>query len=259
MELIDWTIQRKVPGGVIRAGFTSVAGGVSEGGWAGLNLGTHVGDNESAVAENRRRLTEYLGCQPAWMDQVHSDRVAEAVGGATIPATDALVVGPCAAARDTVRAQLPQAACVMVADCVPLLLLSSQGLHAAAVHVGRAGFMKNIAAETIAALGEEPHHLTAIIGPSICGRCYEVPEPMRDEARVVAPSSVSETSWGTPAIDIPAGLAEQLRRGGVDDIVLDGRCTYEDESLYSHRRMTKEGLPAGRFVGVVQLLSDTPA
>lgn len=258
MELIDWTIQRKVPGGVIRAGFTTVAGGVSEGGWAGLNLGTHVGDDESAVAENRRRLAEFLGCQPAWMDQVHSDIVADAVGGMTAPATDALVLGPATESPDSVSDRRPRAACVMVADCVPLLLLSSQGPYAAAVHVGRAGFMKNIAALTVAALKETPSNLTAIIGPSICGHCYEVPESMREEARAVASSSASETSWDTPAIDIPAGLTEQLRRCGVDDIVLDGRCTYENESFFSHRRMTKVGLPAGRFVGVVQILSDTP-
>ena len=53
MALIEWTIQRKVPGGVIRAGFTTVAGGVSTGGWAGLNLGTHVGDDPARVAANR--------------------------------------------------------------------------------------------------------------------------------------------------------------------------------------------------------------
>ncbi len=263
MELIKWTIQRKVSGGVIRAGFTTVSGGVSEGGWAGLNLGTHVGDDASAVAENRRRLAEYLGCQPAWMDQVHSNTVAVAVSGQTAPATDALVLDGRYPAGENSEAEeaelLPRAACVMVADCVPLLLLSARTLRAAAVHVGRAGFMKNIAAATITALGENPGDLTAVVGPSICGRCYEVPEAMREEAREVASSSVSETSWGTPAIDIPAGLAEQLRSCGVDDIVLDGRCTHEDESLYSHRRMTRKGLSAGRFVGVVQLLSDTPA
>ncbi len=259
MELIDWTIQRQVSGGVIRAGFTTVAGGVSQDGWTGLNLGTHVGDDASAVAENRRRLAGYLGCDPAWMDQVHSDRVAGAVAGITALATDALVIGPCEVGDDTAGTQLPQAACVMVADCVPLLLVSNRRLRAAAVHVGRAGFMKNIAVATMAALGESPGDLTAVIGPSICGRCYEVPEAMRAEARAVASSSVSETSWGTPAIDIPAGLAEQLRCCGVRDIVRDGRCTYENESLYSHRRMARKGLSAGRFVGVVQLLSDTPA
>ncbi|MFT3943109.1 MAG: polyphenol oxidase family protein [Ancrocorticia sp.] len=259
MELIDWTIQRRVPGGVIRGGFTTVAGGISQSGWAGLNLGTHVGDDEFAVVENRRRLATYLGCEPAWMDQVHSDTVAVAVGGETAPATDALVIDLSGAESVAGAAVLPQAACVMVADCVPLLLLSSRTLRAAAVHVGRAGFMKNIAAATIAAFDEDAGALTAIVGPSICGRCYEVPEAMREEARAVASSSVSQTRWGTPAIDIPAGLTEQLRSCGVSDVVLDGRCTYENESLYSHRRSTQAGLSAGRFVGVVQLLSDTPA
>lgn len=247
MGLVDWSIQRRVDGGTIRAGFTRRYGGVSRGEYSSLNMGPHVGDSQAAVTENRRLLREYLGCEPAWMEQVHGAHVAEASPGATSERTDGLLLsGP------------GTAACVMVADCVPLLLFGRDSLHGAAVHVGRAGLMKEIAARAVEALGGDPAELTAIVGPSICGRCYEVSEAMREEAEQVASSSAARTWWGTPAIDIPAGLGEQLRALGVDDIVMDGRCTLENTDFYSHRRSSREGLSAGRFVGVLQFLGDTP-
>lgn len=252
MTVVDWTIQRRVDGGIIRAGFTSRAGGVSTGEYASLNLGPHVGDAPAAVARNRGILSDYLECEPGWMEQVHGAHVARARPGTTSERTDALILGESANGAS-------RAACVMVADCVPLLLVSASRLRAAAVHVGRAGFMNEIALVALEALGEPPGDLTAIVGPSICGRCYEVPEAMREQARAMAPSSASQTAWGTPSIDIPAGLTEQLNRAGVLDVVVDGRCTMEDSRFHSHRRSSRAGLSAGRFAGVVHLRSDTPA
>ena len=57
--------------------------------------------------------------------------------------------------------------------------------------------------------------ITAWIGPHVCGRCYEVPESMRAEVAAVVPESFAETSWGTPALDIGAGVRAQLARAGV--------------------------------------------
>lgn len=252
MDVVEWAVQRRVGSDVVRCGFTNRSGGVSTGEYASLNLGPHVGDLPDAVAENRRILAEFLGCEPSWMEQVHGNHVERARPGATAGATDALLLGVGGGAAGG-------AACVMVADCVPLLLIGRDTACGAAVHVGRAGLLGAIALRAVAALPEPAERLTAVVGPSICGHCYEVPESMRDEAGRVVPSSTSETSWGTPSIDIPAGLREQLGAAGVLDVVIDGRCTLEDSSFHSHRRSGRSGLSAGRFVGVVQLLSDTPA
>ena len=173
MGLVEWVVDREVPGGRLRAGFTARAGGVSTGSYAGLNLGFHVGDDPEAVAENRR-LLELEAPGLAWMDQVHGDALAAARAGVTAKATDALVVDP-GAGRS--------AAAVMVADCVPLLLLTGNRPLAAAVHVGRGGLLAGIAVKAVDELrrrgGED---VSAVLGPSICGRCYEVPPSMRDEA-----------------------------------------------------------------------------
>jgi hypothetical protein len=61
------------------------------------------------------------------------------------------------------------------------------------------------------------------------------------------PEAFAETSWGTPALDIGAGVLAQLRADGVT--VSDAsRCTVEDEDLYSYRR---QGTRSGRLAGLV--------
>ncbi|MGO1594580.1 MAG: laccase domain-containing protein, partial [Ancrocorticia sp.] len=99
----------------------------------------------------------------------------------------------------------------------------------------------------------------AVLGPSICGGCYEVPEHMAAAAGQVEPSAVSQTRWGTPSIDIPRGLRAQLERSGVSQIVDAGVCTRESEDYFSHRHASASGQPTGRFVGVVHVMGDSPA
>ncbi|MBR5950276.1 MAG: polyphenol oxidase family protein, partial [Actinomycetaceae bacterium] len=143
------------------------------------------------------------------------------------------------------------AACVMVADCIPLVLLSTTQPQAAVVHVGRAGFMSNIAAKVVDMLGSD---LVAVVGPSICGACYEVGEEMRAQAAEVASDAACVTSWGSPAIDIRAGLAQQLREAGVTDIQRIDRCTNEDDDYFSYRRACREADGrTGRFVGIAMV------
>jgi hypothetical protein len=62
------------------------------------------------------------------------------------------------------------------------------------------------------------------------------------------PEAWAETSWGTPSVDIGAGVAAQLRRAGVQVVVDASRCTVEDQDLYSYRR---EGTDSGRLGGLI--------
>jgi copper oxidase (laccase) domain-containing protein len=86
----------------------------------------------------------------------------------------------------------------------------------------------------------------AWLGPSICGQCYEVPDGLRDDVAAVVPSAWSTTSWGTAALDLPRGAANQLESLGVP-VEYRGPCTLETEALYSYRRDRQ----AGRFAGLV--------
>lgn len=134
------------------------------------------------------------------------------------------------------------------ADCVPLLLASPEGA-VSAVHAGRRGLALGVVPEAVRSLRElGATRLTAWIGPHICGRCYEVPQPLQEEVVALVPASRSTTSWGTPALDLGAGVRAQLEAEGVDDVRTVDACTREDDRWPSYRR---DGDAALRFAGVV--------
>ncbi|MFJ8857360.1 peptidoglycan editing factor PgeF [Streptomyces sp. NPDC102451] len=224
--------------------FTDRWGGVSAVPYEELNLGGAVGDDPAAVRVNRDRAARSLGLDPAlvvWMNQVHGRDVAVVDGpwGDTpdIPAVDAVV---------TARRGLPLA--VLTADCTPVLLADPAAGVVAAAHAGRPGLVAGVvpaAVEAMTALGAEPSRITAHTGPAVCGRCYEVPEQMRAEVAGVVPASWSETSWGTPAVDVTAGVHAQLAELGVEDRHSSPFCTLESGDHFSYRRDRTTGRLAG--------------
>lgn len=225
----------------IRRVTTTRAGGVSAPPYDSFNLGDHVGDDPAAVAANRTRLGAAIGHPLVWMNQVHGDRV-EVVDGprdSAVDATDALV---------TAKPHLALA--VLSADCVPVLMADARAGVVAAVHAGRVGAAVGVVArtlETMLAVGAHTEDISALLGPAVSGRNYEVPAPMADEVEAALPGSRTTTAAGTPGLDLRAGIACQLKDLGVSAIDVDPRCTVEDTSLFSHRR----GAPTGRMASVV--------
>jgi YfiH family protein len=216
--------------------FTNRTGGVSTGAFASLNVGLHVGDAERDVLANRAVLEgEYGPIQ--YMNQVHGDRVAiiETVTD-EYPTVDSLVTG------------IPGITlAVQVADCIPLLLHSTHAV--AAVHVGRKGLVNAVTVKTLEimrAMGAMD--IKAIIGPSICGPCYEVSQESYDEVTAIHPTAASQTARGTVSLDLPAALRTLLESEAIT-IVDESRCTVEDLNLYSYRR---DGV-TGRQVGIITL------
>jgi YfiH family protein len=200
-----------------------------------------VGD-QAAPAVREAALAEVAastGAQPVLMHQVHGAGVA-VVGDPDQPVppeVDALVTG-----RPRV------ALLARAADCVPVLLVGDDGLLAA-VHSGRPGLGAGVVPAAVSRMRElGSTHLRAWVGPHVCGRCYEVPEEMRDEVAAAVPAARSTTSWGTPALDLGAGVRSQLADAGVTDVRVLDRCTREDEAWPSYRR---DGRAATRFAGVV--------
>ncbi|MFF5027064.1 peptidoglycan editing factor PgeF [Streptomyces collinus] len=223
--------------------FTDRWGGVSAAPYEELNLGGAVGDDPGAVRSNRERAAEALGLDPGlvvWMNQVHGAGVAvvdEPWGAQPVPEVDALV---------TTRRGLALA--VLTADCVPVLLADPVAGVVAAAHAGRPGMIKGVVPAAVRAmteLGAEPGRIVARTGPAVCGRCYEVPEAMRAEVAAVEPAAHAETSWGTPAVDVGAGVHAQLERLGVDDRAQSPACTLESGDLFSYRRDRTTGRLAG--------------
>ncbi|MFE7549814.1 peptidoglycan editing factor PgeF [Streptomyces gardneri] len=223
--------------------FTDRWGGVSAVPYEELNLGGAVGDDPESVRTNRALAAGALGLDPArvvWMNQVHGADVAEVEGpwtGEAVPAVDGLVT----ATRGLALA-------VLTADCVPVLLADPVAGVVSAAHAGRPGMVAGIvpaAVEAMIRLGADPARIVARTGPAVCGRCYEVPEAMRAEVAETEPAAWAETSWGTPAVDVTAGVHAQLERLGVTDRRADPACTRESGDHYSYRRDRTTGRLAG--------------
>lgn len=240
------------------------------------NLGSAVGDDPAAVARVRARVVHVMGVPVLYARQVHGADVhvvapaREAESASRVPAERWRVPGAegdpdvVAVADALVTTRSDVALGVVVADCVPVLLAEPTGGVVGVAHAGRRGLVEGVVAATVTSMraqGASVGRLRALVGPSACGRCYEVPGDLRDEVASVVPGTASTTSWGTPALDLPAGVALQLRAAGVEDVVLHGGCTVEDATWFSHRVATGGSAPPGapprrfgRMAGAVRLL-----
>ncbi len=211
-----------------------------------FNLGGGVGDNPAAVAANRSRLAAAAGLAAdsiVWMRQVH--------GNAVTPVTDSTATHGAVPDTDGIVTATPGLAlAVLVADCVPILAAEATAGVIAAVHAGRRGAADGITIgmlEQMTRMGADVGRIDVLLGPAICGACYEVPSTMRDEVDAALPGSACTTERGTPGLDLRAGLARQLGDNGVPTVVVDPRCTATDQDLFSHRR----GAPTGRLAGLI--------
>lgn len=231
------------PGRTVELAFTGRSPGAGAAPYTGLNLGGHVGDDSVIVESNREALAAQLDLprpRLLFVNQVHGDQVAVVSGPWTDPA-------PNADAMVTREAGLALA--VLVADCVPVLLHDARAGVVAAVHAGRPGMVAEVVLRTVERMRDlGASEVSAVVGPSVCGRCYEVPAPLVDEAAAVAPSARTRSWTGTPAIDVAAGVVDQLVGTDVAVTWVPG-CTREHDDLYSYRR----DHVTGRFAGIVLL------
>lgn len=190
------------------------------------------------VLKNRDLLAAHFGAT-IYMNQIHGDTVVVVNGFPDHePTADGLVTQ-----------QSGIALAVLVADCIPLLLWDDAHTTISAVHVGRRGLVNGVAAKTIdimRALGAD--HIHALLGPSICGRCYEVGPDVYQEVTEAIPHAESLTRTGSLALDLPRALQMQLQGMGVI-ATLSTVCTVENPDFYSYRR---DGV-TGRQAGVIRL------
>ncbi|MDN3351489.1 peptidoglycan editing factor PgeF [Actinomadura sp. DC4] len=230
----------------VHLAITDRFGGASVAPYDSRNLGGAVGDDPGAVRQNREKTALEFGLDPSrvvYMRQVHSAETAYVTEpfGAEPPALDAMF---------TDRPGL--GLCVLVADCVPVLLADAEAGLVGAAHSGRVGTALGVVPALVRAMAErgaDPARMTALVGPSACGLCYEVSAELRDEVAAGLPETWSTTRQGTPALDVRAGVAAQLTAEGVTGVRHDGRCTIETPELYSYRRDRE----TGRFAGYVWL------
>lgn len=231
--------------GTVDLVFTDRFGGVSAAPYDELNLALVTDDDPQAVADNWRLVLDDFapGAKMlADMHQVHGNAVR------TVEDRRATPWEPTCDAVVTCSADIVLA--VRVADCVPVLLADPDAGVIGAAHAGRNGVAGGVVPRAVARLRDlGATHIEAWIGPHVCGGCYEVPAEMRDEVSAVEPATRATTTWGTPSLDLGAGVRAQLEAAevAVTDV---SRCTRESSDLYSHRR---DGVRSGRLAGLVVL------
>ena len=165
----------------VRVAFSGRSGGVSEGPYATLNVGNHVGDAAACVEENRRRLLAALDASDVELvvpSQVHGDALVR------IEARDAASLAAARTAAcdgaDGLVVSVPQVAALLCfADCVPVVIVSPRGCFAV-VHAGWRGVMNGVAAKAVRAMASgDAAGLNVYIGPHIHVECFETGEDVR--------------------------------------------------------------------------------
>lgn len=235
-------------------GFFTRKGGASSGIFAGLNCGTGSSDQSEMVAINRSRAAEALQVtagQLTFVRQVHSARA--------VVVDQPLVQMPQADAMVTNRPELALA--ILTADCQPVLFSDPGAKVIGAAHAGWRGALDGILEATLTAmesLGARRQNISAVIGPSISQRAYEVGPEFFDRFRADNPANSRFFVPGSGdrlMFDLPGYGLERLRSAGVDQAEWTGHCTYSDASrFYSYRRSVHHHeADYGRLISVVCL------
>lgn len=250
----------------VHAACSTRVGGVSDPPFESFNLGSGAGDEPAAVAENRRRLRAALDLpgEPAWLRQVHGNRVVQLDEGTATPARERRLgprsgietsrestvvpakTGTWGRADDRTEADAawtdrPGAVCaVLTADCLPVLLCSRDGTAVAAVHCGWRGLAAGVLTAAIEAMPAAPGDLLAWLGPAIGPDAYEVGPEVREafleRHEAIAPAFRPSPRWNHFYCDLCAIAHIELHTAGVRAVYGGGFCTYSDRArFFSYR------------------------
>lgn len=206
-------------------------GGLSNAPFNSLNLADYVGDESAAVRANLALVTELAGASGiAVMSATHGNKVNVVSSLGLAPSGDGLV---------TQESNL--ALLALSADCVGFALTDSVSGVIAVGHAGWRGVLANVmqsVVDTFVLSGGKLAQTKAVIGPAICGSCYEVPSD-----RVSQFSEYPAAIFDETHLDLRAGVRNVLAKQ-IDAIYEFPGCTQESENLFSYRKAS--GQPTGR-------------
>ncbi len=210
----------------------------------GMNLSSHVGDEEKNVDENRQLLFDAIGvpagAKAVYQNQVHSSNIAVVTGDeGVLKENDALIT----AKRNVLLG-------VTIADCTPILLYDPVSKLIAAIHAGWRGTEQMIALATVRKMieaGTDPKNIFGFIGASASREKYEVGlevATLFEEKHLVA------LEGGKFLLNVKGANLDQLLFAGIPEkqIEVSPLCTITDERLHSYRR---DGKRSGRMLAVI--------
>jgi YfiH family protein len=236
LQIHDWIIPRWPAPSHVHAYTTTRIGGFSEGAFASMNLGDRTEDNTVAIAKNRNQLHKVLNlpCEPSWLYQSHSNKVARLYSDT-----------PANQDADASYTTVTDKVCVVLtADCLPILLCAKDGSAVAAVHAGWRGLANGVVDNTVSTLLHfakcKPDNLIAWFGPAIGPGAFEVGDDVKEAFTSQFPDAAKAFS---PIVDgkwlanIYLLARQRLHRMGVTDIYGGEFCTATQyEKFYSYRR-----------------------
>lgn len=223
----------------VDAFFTSRHGGVSEGPYASLNLGGHVGDQQDHVEENLRRVASAIATQRIHrVSQVHGADVVDVHHINDTTRADAILCHD----HDVTVA-------VLVADCTPLLIVDEGSHQLCVVHAGWRGLASGVIESAVSAMGVNPTALHVAIGPAISGDRYQVGPEVIAASPYFAPNARADQG-DRSLLDTRATAVSILQAIGVreSNITVSSSTTDGGEQFFSDRAER----PCGRFALVAK-------
>lgn len=238
----------------VQHGFFTRKGGASSGIFHGLNCGPGSSDQAAAVAINRARVAENFGLAPESLLSLHQHHSPDVVTATepweTRPKADAMVTNTKGLALG-----------ILTADCAPVLFADAAAGVIGAAHSGWKGALGGVLENTLKAmetLGAKRENTTAIIGPTISQKAYEVGPEFFEAFEAEDQTFTRFFANGKEdrlQFDLPGLILHRLRSSGVGAAEWTGHCTYSDpDRFYSFRRTTHAGeVDYGRLISVIRL------
>lgn len=218
----------------IHAATTLRTGGVSLGAFSSLNPAAHVSDDNERVRQNRQIIRAMLNlpAEPIWLEQIHSNRAVKAVKTALLEQADASYTN-----------ESGVVCAVMTADCLPLLICSTDGAQIAAIHAGWRGLLAGVITNTVVAMQQQD--FLVWLGPAIGPDCFEVGPEVREDFLEKSASfndAFKRQGNGKWLADIYQLARIELAVLGIINVYGGTHCTFtEHERFYSYRRESQTG------------------
>ncbi len=254
-----YTISSFEDTGLVRHGFSTREGGVSEGCYASMNLRFHCDDSRENVLENYKIIADTLGMdykrivlsKQTHGDVIHTATEQDAGNGVirenAFESVDALI---------TDKKGIPLA--TLYADCVPLFFLDKKKGVVALAHSGWKGTVKRIGQKTAEKMksdyGSDPSDILAAIGPSIRECHFEVGDEVA-EIFIREFGDDTAVKYGEKYhVNMQKSIIKQLTEAGIPRANIDdcGICTYcQSDFLFSHRKTNGKRGNLGAFIELV--------
>lgn len=215
----------------IKAYTTTRRGGFSHAPYNSLNIAMHVGDNLDDVSKNRQLLQNNLHLKKpiTWLEQVHGNNVISADHPNNSVVADAIY----SKEEHTVCA-------IQTADCLPVLVCSSNNYCVAAIHAGWKGLSNGIIENTIEALALPTKDILVWLGPAIGPQAFVVGEQVlrsfidKDPAAKTAFQLIGNKQWQANLYQL---AQQRLHKLGITSIFGGHYCTFSDSiRFFSFRR-----------------------